>query len=211
MLTILLSHKSLDQYEIKIRAEIHFNKMDGNPLYAAFQVLVTQLKATIDRYSVALTNAAGGSTEDKKIRLRVRTELDDVITTLGRTLELKANELPEVEGRTLVDGAGFELRQPPARKNLTFLEKPTNLVAVDVLGFAGTVKVSWKKNADTINIGIEFQLTNDGAWQNGTFSTGKTTLLTGLPSGTYVNIKIYGIGRNGLKSDVTDFVTVLVS
>jgi hypothetical protein len=211
MLTILLSHKDLDQYEIKIRGELHFNKMDKKEAYVACQPSVTALKSAVDDYSLALSNAAGGNSEDKKARVRSRSVLDDAITRVAKALEMRANDLPEEEGVALITGAGFDIRQVAARKNLAFLEKPTNLAAVDVLGFNGTAKVSCKKNSDTVSVGVEYQLKDDAAWQNGTFITGSSSLLTGLPSGTYVNIRVYGIGRKGLKSDPTDYVTVLVS
>ena len=211
MFTILLSHKDCDQNEVKIRGELHVNRMDKIPLYAAFQDPVTLLKLSIGSYSIALSKASGGSPEDKKARVRARTDLDNAITTVAKTVELAANQLPEAEGLALITNAGFEIRQPSARKNLTFLEKPTNLKAVDVLGFDGTAKVTWKKNLDIVSVCIEFQLNADAPWQNGAYSTGSSTLLTGLPSGTYVNVKIYGIGRKGLKSDYTAYVTVLVS
>jgi hypothetical protein len=211
MLTILLSHKDLDQYEIKIRGELHFNKMDKKEAYVACQPSVTALKSSVDDYSLALSNAAGGTTEDKKARGRSRIVLDDAITRVAKTLEMRANELPEEEGRALINGAGFEIRQAPARKNLSFLEKPTNLTALDVLGFDGTAKVACKKNVDTVSVGVEYQLKEGELWQNGPIFTASTGLITGLPSGTYVNIRVYGIGRKGLKSDPTDYVTVLVS
>ena len=49
------------------------------------------------------------------------------------------------------------------------------------------------------------------AWQNGTFSTGSTAMLTGLEAGAYYNVRVYFIGRKELKSDPSDYVTVLVS
>lgn len=60
-------------------------------------------------------------------------------------------------------------------------------------------------------LGVEYQKVGETAWQNGTFSTSSTAMLTGLEAGAYYNIRIYYIGRKELKSDPSDYVTVLVS
>ena len=211
MVRILLSHRGLTQKNLKIRAELHYNKMNGNVVYAALQPQVTTLKVLIDVYSVALTNALGGRVEDTKIKNKAKDEVDNCITKIAKTLELMADDLPESEREAFINGAGFEMVQAPTKKNLAFLEKPTNLSAVDILGMAGAVKINFKKNEDTVNCGIEYLPDGETVWRNGTYTTASSTILTGLKSGTYVAIRIYGTGRKGLKSDVTEPVIVLVS
>jgi hypothetical protein len=55
------------------------------------------------------------------------------------------------------------------------------------------------------------QAEGETEWQNGTYRTSVKSILTDLPSGKYVAIKAFNIGRNGLKSEPTEAVTVLVS
>ncbi len=211
MTKILLSHKQLGQNELKIRAELHIFKMDQNPTYVAVQPLVTTLKGLTDVYSTALSNAADGGKENTKAKNRAKKELEDFITKLTKTIELQANELLEGDDEEFATGGGFVVQEASTKKNLTFLAKPTNLSAIDLLELAGGVKINWKKNEDTISCGIEYKEKADEPWKNGTFSTSNSALLTGLPSGKYITIRIYGIGRKGLKSDPTEAVTVLVS
>ena len=63
----------------------------------------------------------------------------------------------------------------------------------------------------SINYGIEYQKEGETTWENGTFSTSSSAILSGLEAGFYYNIRIYANGRKQLKSDSTDYVTVLVS
>ena len=211
MLTILLTHKSLDQYKIKARAELHIDKMDGNKTYADLQPEIETTKSAFATYASALLKSDGGSSEDKEARRIARTNLDTAITLLAKGTEYKANKLPKGEDEAFAKGAGFVVKQPSVRKNLLFLEKPTNLVGADVSGFDGAAKASWIKNEDTVSVCIEFQLTLDAPWQTGPSFTASSGVITGLPSGTYVYLRIYGMGRKGLRSDATASVRVLVS
>lgn len=90
---------------------------------------------------------------------------------------------------------------------------PTGLKAEDVRGRKGFAKVGWDNDPDAVSTAVMWQVQGeaDAPWQNGTYSTANTTLVSDLPSGKYIAIKIYSTGRKGLKSDMTEPVIVLVS
>ena len=112
----------------------------------------------------------------------------------------------------IAQDAGFETRSTTPR-SIEFLETPTGLKAEDVRGRKGFIKVGWNYDPDSVNTAIEYQVLGeaDAPWQNGTYSTASSTLLSGLPSGKYIAVRIYSMGRKGLKSDTTEPFTVLVS
>lgn len=178
--------------------------MNNNPEFASEQPLIDALKVVKEAYEMAKADAA---TRDS-IKIAVKNErLAAYINQLDKVAD--AVEMKADGDIKIVQDAGFEVRVTTNR-NIDDLATPVGLAAED-LGRLGAAKVAWKKDPDAVNYGIEYLVEGETVWQNGTYSTSSSAIVTGLPSGKYISFRIYAMGRKGRKSDTTAFVTVLVS
>lgn len=179
-------------------------RMNNNPEFASEQPLIDALKVVKEAYEMAKADAA---TRDS-IKIAVKNErLAAYINQLDKVAD--AVEMKADGDIKIVQDAGFEVRVTTNR-NIDDLATPVGLAAED-LGRLGAAKVAWKKDPDAVNYGIEYLVEGETVWQNGTYSTSSSAIVTGLPSGKYISFRIYAMGRKGRKSDTTAFVTVLVS
>lgn len=205
--TIRRSYKNGSQakgYEVGANV---YQRMNGNAQFANEQPLVDALKVTKGLYEAAKADASTGDS----IKIGIK---NDCFKALMVQLDLVADA---VEAKAngdfkIAQEAGFETLST-TRRSIDFLEMPTGLKAEDVRGRKGFAKVGWDNDPDAVSTAVMWQVQGeaDAHWQNGTYSTANTTLVSDLPSGKYVAIKIYSTGRKGLKSDATEPVVVLVS
>ncbi len=205
--TIRRSYKNGSQakgYEVGANV---YQRMNGNTQFANEQLLVDALKAAKELYEAAKGNASTGDF----IKIGIK---NDCFKTFIVQLDLVADAVDaKANGNIkIAQDAGFDIVST-TRRSIDFLEMPTGLKAEDVKGRKGFIKVGWDNDPDVVSTAVMWQVQGeaDAPWQNGTYSTASSTLVSDLPSGKYVAIKVYATGRKGLKSDVTEPVVVLVS
>lgn len=184
-----------------------YQRMNGNAQFANEQLLVDALKVTKELYEAAKGDASTGDSIKVGIKNDCYKAFIAQLDLVADAVEAKANG-----NFKIVQDAGFDTLST-TKRSIDFLEMPTGLTAEDVRGRKGFIKISRDNDPDSVSTAIEYQVQGeaDAPWQNGTYSTANTTLLSGLPSGKYVAVRIYSTGRKGLKSDTTEPVVVLVS
>ena len=180
-------------------------KMSSNPLFALLKPMIEDLSVANGGLEVAIANAKEGG---KASTIAKRESCGVVIEKIDE-LAIEVNRIAK-EDEKIVLASGFEVKSTAAR-SVDDLDMPTNLKAEDVPSKKGQAKVTFKKDADAVNTALEYQVQGETVWQGGVFSTSSSAILTGLPSGKYVSVRVYSVGRKGLKSDTSEAVTVLVS
>ena len=197
-------YKRMTQDKAISFANVVYLRMKDAAQFADFTANVTELKVRNTAFEVADGNAADGG---KKLTIVKNECFDAMIEQLDEVADqieyiAKGNE-------KLALDAGFELVSEV--KSINAIAPPTGLKAENNVDRSGVVNLKWKMDKNVVNYGIEYQKEGETAWRNGTFSTSSSAILAGLEAGFYYNIRIYANGRKQLKSDTTDYVTVLVS
>jgi hypothetical protein len=183
-----------------------YYSMNNNAAFAAEQPLIDVLKVKREAYDVAKAAAATRDSLKVGIKNDCFADFTDQLDRIADVIEMRADGDVRI-----VQNAGFVALTTASRTISDFLEVPDNFKVTNE-DRLGVVKASWKRDPDAINYGLEWMEVKEAAtWQNGTYSTSSTALLTGLPSGKYVMVRLYSIGRKGRKSDPTEPITVLVS
>jgi hypothetical protein len=200
---ILLSYKRLSQAELNTFATTVGQKMTDNVQFAPFKNYVEELKATNYLFAVALANAKRGSQEQVAVK-------NDCLTTVIRCLDRLAHEVNGLaDGDTKIGlASGFDVVKSTPTV-VTDISMPTNLTVRNAEA-TGTLKLTWTGNAAAVNYGIEYQVKGEEIWRNGTYSTSQSALLSGLPSGEVVAVKVRGLGRKQMKSEWTEPVSMIV-
>ena len=182
-------------------------RMNGNAQFVHEQLLVDALKVTKGLYEAAKADASTGDSIKIGIKNDCYKAFIAQLDLVADAVEAKANGDIKI-----AQDAGFDTLST-TRRSIDFLETPTGLKAEDVRGRKGFIKVGWANDPDVVSTAVIYQVQSeaDAPWLNGTYSTANSTLVSGLPSGKYVAVKIYSTGRKGLKSDATEPVIVLVS
>ena len=180
-------------------------KMSNNPLFAVLKPMTEDMKAANDVLEVAIANAKEGG----KASTIAKKESFDVVIEKMDELAIEVNRIAK-EDEKVVLASGFEVKSA-VNRSVDDLEMPTNLKAEDIPSKKGQAKVTFKRDANAVNTALEYQVQGETVWQSGIFSTSSSAILTGLPSGKYISVRVYSLGRKGLKSDTTEAVTVLVS
>ena len=198
------NYKRMTQDKANSFANVVYLRMKDDPKFADFAANVTELKVRNTAFEVADGNAADGG---KKLTI-IKNECFDVMI---EQLDEVADQIEYVAkgNEKLALDAGFEL--VPEVKSINAIAPPTGLKAENNVDRSGVVNLKWKADKNAVNYGIEYQKEGETTWRNGTSSTSSSAILAGLEAGFYYNIRIYANGRKQLKSDATDYVTVLVS
>ena len=210
MIKLVLAHKNLTQEELKARAELYIFRMDDNPVYSEFQSLITTLKPLVATYGTALINAKLGGADRTEAKNKSKEAVDNFLTKLTKTMEIKANDLAPEEGEVFVKGAGFDMAQARgSNKAITYLETPV-LAIENVKGRRGVIDLNWGRIAGAITYGLE-ELDSEGHWQNGKYCSQISLQLTDLEVGTKKTYRLKGIGAGTLVSAYSEPVTIWVN
>jgi hypothetical protein len=212
MVKIIMSHRQVSQNELKIRAELHFEKMDQNADYSEFQPFVSALKPLIDTYSTALINARLGGADRTSAKNKAKVELDTLLTKILKLLEIRANDFKDEEaGIAFAKNAGCQVQETKStsKNRLNYLEKPILTIEKEV-GRSGVINLNWNKIAGALTYAFEEQ-DKDGAWQNGKYSTQATLQIIGLEVGTSKTYRMRAIGTDNLVSEYSEPVTVWIN
>jgi hypothetical protein len=178
--------------------------MAADPQFASLKLDIDALKMENDAFALALANAVRGGEAQRDLKNDAYAAVIERLDQLAHGVNGIANGDVRV-GRA----AGFDVISEP--KSIDFVSVPTNFKAKNVDDRMGVVKMKWDSDSSVVNYGIEYQVKGETEWQNGTYSTASTMFLSGLPTGVYINFRVYALGRKGLKSDYTEPATVLVS
>ena len=181
-------------------------KMSDNALFTALKPMVDELKVANDNLSAAIADAKAGG----KTSTIVKKESFETVIDKMDELAIEVNRIAKGDEKIVLT-SGFEVRTTASRSSIDSLDMPTNLKAEDISGKKGQAKITFKRDPNAVSTALEYQVQGEEMWQNGTYSTSGSAILSGLPSGKYISVRVYSTGRKGLKSDTTEAVTVLVS
>ena len=199
---VLRSYKKMPQAKLLSFANAISTRMSENELFVAFKIEVDDLKASSSAFSTALVNAADGGRQFTIIKDRcmdvVLTNLDDLADSVDKLA--KGDEV-------IINASGFEVTKTP--DSIEALSTPKNFEVLNAPR-TGEIKASWKPQAGVTNYGIEYRLKDETNWKNGTYTSRSQVILKDFEMGSYVFVRIYAIGRAGLKSDYTEPAMVLV-
>ena len=204
--TIMRSFKTGAQAKCYDEGLTIYHSMNNSPDFAAEQPLIELLQVKKEAYEVSKALAANRDSVKVALKNECHGAFIEQLDRIADAVEMRADgdiKIPQKAGFTTVSSSTRTIED--------FLVVPEN-VKVTNEDRLTVVKAAWKRDPDAVNYGIEWMEVKEGAaWQNGTYSTGSSVLLTGLPSGKYVMVRVYSIGRKGRKSDPTEPITILVS
>ena len=209
MVKILLKHLTLSQTNLTHHTELIHQKMNNNPTYVELQPLVTALKPLIDAYSAALLNAADGGKDRTKAKNKAKDELNQFMTKLARTTELKVNDLPEGEGEEFAKNAGFQIQEASTKKKITVINVPSNFNVVNDPK-KGVIILTWERVEGAITYAFE-ELEDDGNWKNGRYCNQTSMTLSGFTLGAKKLFRIKAIGPDTKTSEWSEPVEIWIS
>jgi hypothetical protein len=200
---VSLSFKKYGEAELAQFATNVVNRMKADPQFVSLMPHVEVLSACDTAFDLAVSNALLGGTQLTKEKNRKMEELKNQLEVVAIYIEGLAKENEDV-----VLAAGYEVKK--AAEPITDINEPTALKVMNE-DRSGSVKVSWETVAGAINYGVERKIGDSGVWQNGDYSSAKSTVITGLPPGSYVSFQVRAYARKGLVSGWSQEVGVWVS
>jgi hypothetical protein len=197
--------KRIKQDEFKTYADFVYDSMNGKPVYALFQVAVTAMSETAEKFQQALIKSKGKASEAIDAKNAAQ---DALINALVRIAKLMDAEWQNNAQDKLKMDAGFTLCKTPERQIVTYVNPPTNLLAYNDPR-RGVIIVEYTKAENAVTTAFEVQK-EDGAWENGLYCASEKMELT-FPFGIKLLIRAKTIGPKLLVSDFTLPVDVMVS
>jgi hypothetical protein len=194
--------KKMQQAKLSTFSNTIGMRMSEDVQFSSFKTDVDALKALNDALSIALSNAADGGKSLTVIKDRCLVAVIEKLDQLANDVERFADG-----DEVIIMAAGFEVRAAPVE--IKEISTPTNLTVINAPR-TGEIKACWENQYGVVNYGILYQLQGETEWKNGTYSTTREVILSGFVPGSIVNVKIYAMGRRGLKSDNTEPVSVMV-
>lgn len=215
MVRIRYSFRRLINESLKSRAELHYERMNGNAVYVHYQPLVTALGELLAPFGTAIVNCKLGGTDRTTAKNKIQNDIINALNAIGRKIEDDANapNVSQEEGENWAKGAGFELVETnkgvSAKKVVTFLDVPTGLKATDEKKH-GFVALGWDEQDDAITYLLQ-DLDADGHWNNVGVSEAPSVILSGFPSNAARSFRIASISNGRVMSDYSAPVTVWIS
>lgn len=202
---IVLSYKKLPQAGLNTFASTVYQKMTEDAQFVGLKTWVDALKIANDEFTTALANAFRGN----EAQTIAKNKCWDVVIQCLDKLAYEVNGVANGNEEIAKD-AGFDVRKAP--KEVKEVAMPTNLVALNLNDKTGAVSLSWKcDSTGVVQYAVEYQIQGEETWRNGTYSTSKSVVLTGIEPRSFILVKTRSMGRKELKSDWTQPVGVLVS
>jgi hypothetical protein len=196
--------KKMPQASANSFASVVCQRMTDDARFADLMPYVKELKMRNNAFETAAANAADGG----RTLIRLKNEcLDAMLEQLDYVTDHV--EMMAKGDEKVALAAGFEL--VPEAKPITDLEVPSILSIENLLNRTGMAKVTWQNIRGAVSYGLEHKSDADTEWKNGTYATGSSGIIANLPANTFIHVRMYAIGRGGMKSDVSDAVGVLVS
>jgi hypothetical protein len=200
---ISLTFKRYSEADLAQFATNVVNRMTVDPQFASLMPQVDVLSACDKAFDLAVSNALHGGTQLTKEKNRKMDELKNQLEVVAIYIEGLAKEDEDV-----VSAAGYEVKK--AAEPINFIAEPTAVKVVNDER-SGAVKLSWNAVEGAINYGIERKIGEGAAWQNGDYSSARSTVITGLPPGTYTSFQVRAYARKGMVSGWSQEVGVWVS
>ena len=211
MVKVLLSHLKLNQDDLKNRSESHVFKMKNTDGYKEFQPLVTELEDLGNIYSMALIQSELGGSDRTEAKKKAKKAVNAHLTKMCRTIELKANELPDDEAaKKFVTDAGFEIFEKSTKKKakITYDYLATPLLKVVNNARHGVLDCSWSE-VPGAEMYLIFEVDKDGRMTKCGHAKETKVQLTGVEQvrKTYC---LVALGDDMVESDCSASVTVNV-
>lgn len=197
--------KRIKQDEFKTFADFVYDNMDNVPVYASFQLAVSDMfdKAVI--FQAALIKSKNKAIETRDAKNVANADLYNAFVCIAKLMDAK---WPTNEHDKLKTDAGFTLNKAPERKNVTYVDPPANLKAYNDPR-RGVIIVEFDKAENAVTTAFEVQK-DDGAWENGLYCETEKMELT-FPFGIKLLIRGKTVGPKQLTSEYTLPVEVMVS
>ena len=200
---VSLSFKRYGDADVAQFATNVVNRMKVDPQFISLMPQVEVLHVCDTAFDLAVSNAIHGGTQLTKEKNRKGDELKNQLEVVAIYIEAMAKE-----NEDLVLAAGYEVKKPS--EPITDITDPTALKVVNE-DRSGSVKLSWDTVVGAINYGIERKIGEGAVWQNGDYSSAKSTVITGLPPGTYVSFQVRAYARKGMVSGWSQEIGIWVS
>ena len=197
--------KRIKQDEFKTFADLVFENMNGKPVYAPFQTAVTAMAGIADTFQTALIKSKSRATEAVDAKNIAQEHLYNALMRIAKLMD--AEFALNVFDKLKTD-AGFTLNKASDRKNVTYVEPPTNLQVYNDQR-RGVIIAEWLRADNAVTTAFEMQI-NDGEWKNGVYCETQKMELT-YPFGIKLMVRGKTVGPNLLTSEYTAPVEVMVS
>jgi hypothetical protein len=198
--------KRIRQDELKTRADLIYSKMNNVAAYALFQASVTDLLPIADAYQQALIVASNGGTDRVNAKNEAKALLLNQLTKIGKFMDAEW-QTPNFD--TLKEEAGYTIAKTPEKKVVKFVDAPKNFSILNT-GRKGDVIMEWDSVANARTYAFE-ELQADGTWKNGRYASTSPVVLSNLPLGLKLTMRMKTVGPENIVSDYTEPSTVWVS
>jgi hypothetical protein len=193
---VSLSFKKLPQGELTSFVNNVVQRMTENAAFVALKPQVDELKAKLDAFNIALSNAALGGKDRTADKNDCLVAMINQLTVVARLIEI----MPNLSERGIID-AGFEVRNTTRTpKTIRDLETPTGL-ATKRIDKSGAIKLEWSPVENAINYAIEYKKKEDETWKNGSYNNRPEYSFTNLEPDTFYDFKVKTLGPDGFTSD----------
>ena len=201
---ISLAFKKLAQAALTVFALNVILKMTANAQFSGLMSYVQELKAALEAYQIAASNAENGG------RLAYMTK-DEKLTILTNQLDLVARHVDMLAkgDPAVVIAAGFEVKKLTPTY-VTSLIAPTNVQASDVQDRPGVAIISWDKSENATMYFLEMRIKGTEIWQTAASGGAASAEVTGIVPKSYVEFRVMAM-RATLRSDYSNIVEVHVS
>jgi hypothetical protein len=200
---VSLSFKKYTEADLAQFATNVVNRMKADPQFSSLMPHVEVLSVCDTAFDLAVSNALHGGTQLTKEKNRKMEELKNQLEVVAIYIEGLAKENEDV-----VLAAGYEVKK--AGEPITDINEPTALKVINEAR-SGSIKLSWDTVVGAINYGIERKIGEGAVWQNGDYSSAKSTVIAGLPPGTYVSFQVRAYARKGMVSGWSQEIGIWVS
>lgn len=196
----------LSPSDLNEKAQLHYDKMNGNTKFTDCQPLVNKLFMARQELEIANTKKLS---IDSLIQ-EANKDVDNKVIVLSNVIDQLASKIESLDNYTdlLAYEAGFTLSKKPIR--LSEIDPPNNLVLKEGNG-AGKIDVSVDvlKGAKSYIIELSENINDTTAWKQIKTSTKSANRLENLVSGMRIWVRVSAVGVAG-QSSWSDVATRIV-
>lgn len=198
--------KKLTQADLASFAQNVYTRMSTKPEYQPFAELVALLGTQLETYKSSLAFAVNRGIDQVAQKEQAKTDLFSTLDRIADQLNVNHTGL-----ETWVLNAGMDVVRDRSVTPID-LDPPYNLRATGrgVRGEA-ILTFSLMDVGRVVNNGMEYSADNGETWHNGTYSTGTTMKVKGLPSRQSVLFRVCSFGTFQRKSAWSEPVEMFLS
>lgn len=200
---VSLGYRKLPIVEVNSFASSVFQLMTDDARFAFLADKVTILGTKNAAFTAAIAVANRGSEAQRAARRVCQSEMIEALDVLAYDVNgfAKGDE-------QIIKAAGFDTKK--AAKSINEVPMPTNVTAKNETR-SGEASSKWKGSTAAVGYNVFYRAEGQTDFKLGVFVTACSAVLTGLTPKTDYDICIQAIGRKGLISEMTDYVTVSVT